>query len=42
MGTLIYKLLMWLGWQGLKAIHVLLKSEKVEYKVVRPTLDAVL
>jgi hypothetical protein len=40
MGTLIYKALVWLGWQGLKALHVLLKSEKMEATVIRPTVEA--
>ena len=42
MGPLLYKLLIWLGWQGLKLLHGLLKSEKFEHRVLRPVLDAVL
>ena len=41
MGTLIFKLLMWLAWHGMKVVHVLLKSEKVEAKIVRPALEPV-
>ena len=41
MGTLIYKALLWLAWQGLKALHVMLKSEKMEATVIRPIVEAV-
>jgi hypothetical protein len=41
MGTLIHEALVWLLWQGLKPLHGLLKSEKMENHSVRPVLDAV-
>jgi hypothetical protein len=41
MGTLIYKAMLWLAWQGMKAIHILLKSEKMETTIIRPMVEAV-
>jgi hypothetical protein len=41
MGTHIYEALVWLLWQGVKALNVLLKSAKMETWVVRPLVEAV-
>jgi hypothetical protein len=41
MRTLIYKALVWLAWQGLQALHILLKSHKMKATVIRPIVEAV-